>query len=339
MSTTLPPRSRSGSRSGSRTGTRQLSESRVTRRGSVTAADTSVVPGDTKELIAPTNRLIALSELPEWYRASANPFVSGGYRAPGASFSASLLSAFEWHNETLNIHTHLWPGLAFLFMLFSRSREPYFTAGSASAQACITVGCAGAAVMGLASAFWHTVHIVDSRWHAAAWKADFMGIVAVNFSHQLLDSFLLFRVILARPEWFDVAVAVETVFAAACLMHIAFVAHAGRFWGIVYPALSSIPLTVPVAVLTFAPSALLAASCVNLSVLRGAALSSVACSALVFLAGGVFFKGKFPERFFNARGAFDNVSSHVWHHLLIVAAIVAALEAAPTLHLLETACV
>jgi hypothetical protein len=61
--------------------------------------------------------LISLSELPDWYSITCNPFVHSGYRLPASTFLQSANSIFEWHNETLNIHTHLWPGLYF-FLYF-----------------------------------------------------------------------------------------------------------------------------------------------------------------------------------------------------------------------------
>ncbi|KAG8717911.1 hypothetical protein FRC09_013476 [Ceratobasidium sp. 395] len=61
-------------------------------------------------------RLIRYCELPEKWRN--NEFVEGGYRfIPGAKWPALIWSAFEMHNETVNIHTHLIPLLAILSVL------------------------------------------------------------------------------------------------------------------------------------------------------------------------------------------------------------------------------
>jgi predicted membrane channel-forming protein YqfA (hemolysin III family) len=51
----------------------------------------------------------------------------------------------------------------------------------------------------------------------------------------------------------------------------------------------------------------------------------------VCIAGGVFFIGRVPERFWNPGGRMDNFNSHVWHHLCIVAAILCAHRAIPLL--------
>ncbi|TRM59324.1 hemolysin-III related-domain-containing protein [Schizophyllum amplum] len=55
-------------------------------------------------------RLIQYSELPEGWRN--NPFVTHGYRfIPLERWHLIVLSLFAFHNETLNIHTHLIPAL------------------------------------------------------------------------------------------------------------------------------------------------------------------------------------------------------------------------------------
>ncbi|KAG8755876.1 hypothetical protein FRC12_010747, partial [Ceratobasidium sp. 428] len=61
-------------------------------------------------------KLIRYCELPEKWRN--NEFVEGGYRfIPSAKWPALIWSAFEMHNETVNIHTHLIPLLAILSVL------------------------------------------------------------------------------------------------------------------------------------------------------------------------------------------------------------------------------
>ena len=59
------------------------------------------------------------------------------------------------------------------------------------------------------------------------------------------------------------------------------------------------------------------------------------CSTCIFIAGGVFFLGKVPERFWNPDGLFNTLNSHVWHHIWIVIAIYYAFNAIPMLYLLE----
>lgn len=51
-----------------------------------------------------------------------NPFITHGYR-PGLSVTAAVLSSFSWHNETLNVWTHLLPGCIGLWRAAAASSE------------------------------------------------------------------------------------------------------------------------------------------------------------------------------------------------------------------------
>ncbi len=179
--------------------------------------------------------------------------------------------------------------------------------------------------MGIASAFAHTFYIIDARWASVSWKLDYIGIVAVNFSHQYLDTLLLCFAAPGFAPYFNAAVAVEVVFAVFCAARIALSERSvGRSWGLLYPLISSVPLTFTV--LAFSNSAALGE---RGPPLRAAVQASLNCSILVGVAGVIFFKGRFPERFWNPFGALDNFSSHVWHHCFIVGSIFAALQGLP----------
>jgi predicted membrane channel-forming protein YqfA (hemolysin III family) len=65
--------------------------------------------------------------------------------------------------------------------------------------------------------------------------------------------------------------------------------------------------------------------------LVAAAQASFNCTVFILIAGSIFFKGGFPERFWNPWGMFDHFGSHTWHHIFIVASVLAALKALPLL--------
>lgn len=58
--------------------------------------------------------LIAYDELPTWYKDNSN--ITHGYRRINASWRASLRSLTYLHNESVNIYSHLIPGLAFIVL-------------------------------------------------------------------------------------------------------------------------------------------------------------------------------------------------------------------------------
>ena len=257
--------------------------------------------------------------LPEWY--VVNPYVKTGYRQPTTLYK-TFISAFEWHNDTLNIYSHLLPALFWLYSSFTCVKEDYYMKANPLTQGVILYSYFGATCMGLSSGIAHTFHIIDKRWSQACWKLDYIGIISVNLCHQLLDSYILFY---TYPKILKIAFAVECIFAVACVKDIVMKNTKTR-WGVMYPLISSTFLTFPACISSYNSDS---------EILSKMASYSLGCSTLVFIAGGVFFLGKFPERIWNPNGIFDNWNSHLWHHIIIVASIIYAFQALPLLHLLS----
>ena len=272
------------------------------------------------------------SELPPWYGAAANPFIITGYRRP-AEPADCLRSVFAWHNETMNIHTHLWPGIFYLVALSWHVHEPYFVHATIAAKAAFVIGCLGAAAMGIFSAAAHTFYVVNAKWYARSWQADAVGIVAVNYSHLYLDSFLLFKIALNSHTSFLIATTVFSLFALVAALHCTASPAAASRWGSWFPICASVPLTSAVMIAAFSSPSL--AERIDIAAFRAAALGSLGSSVLVFLSGGVFYIGMVPERFYNPNGIFDFVGSHAIFHLGIVLSISSAMGAAPHLYALE----
>ena len=268
--------------------------------------------------------MLKASDAPAWYAIPPGSRVMGSYRAP-ASFAGCVRSAFEWHNETLNIHTHLWPGLYVLYRLLTIRDETLYLNASDDARFCILSGLFGSAALFLASAVAHTFCILNQRVFQVCWTLDFMSIVLVNLSHQFLDSFLLFKIILGSRILFVAALTIEAAFALHCLWQIGTLPDTGPYWGLMYPLISSVGLT-PILVIAASRSEAILVKC---------STASAMCSVMILIAGGVFFKGRVPEVLCNPRGIFDTVNSHVWHHVCIAASIFAAMEAMPLLWQLE----
>lgn len=115
-------------------------------------------------------RLINYSDLPAPWRS--NPFVGHGYRfIPIERWSLIILSLFAFHNETLNIHTHLLPflhwaiSLILLFNNASISDVPELLFMS-FALLCL-----------LSSAVWHTMAgCADQRSMELCARVDYVGI-------------------------------------------------------------------------------------------------------------------------------------------------------------------
>jgi len=229
------------------------------------------------------------SELPDWYPSS--PFILTEYRAP-TSLAKAAWSIFEWHTETLNIHTHLWAGLYFLYLWFTQ--PPY--ADTLSLYLCLMFQHIGPICMTLGSAFGHTFYCIDARWNTFAWKVDFSGIIVVNLTHHLLDTYILAKRLGIEPLPLLI---IDMCFAAYCIRDI----WAGRkFWLIWYTLITCIPLT--------ATNYFLCTEC-------DAPWYSLLCS-LYIGAAAIFFFGQVPERFWPS-----TVTGHTIHHLLILGSVFA----------------
>jgi len=225
----------------------------------------------------------------------SNPYILGSYRR-SSTVIESLLSIFQWHNETLNIHTHLWPSLYFFYSLFHLP-EMY-----AESKICIVAGYLGAFICSFASSIHHTFYNIYPLRNITS-KLDSVGIISVNLSHQMLNTFLIFD-----SSAFYSLIVYECIFAGICVIRV--LRGHGQFWGMAYPFITCLT-TIPV----FYSK--------NLEGARASAL----CSFWVILSGTVFYKGKCPESLCNPRGIFDCWNSHVWHHICIIMAIMSALSA------------
>jgi predicted membrane channel-forming protein YqfA (hemolysin III family) len=88
------------------------------KRRAVSSAPSATLPGsDGASRQQQRDRgLLHWCEVPPWLQF--NPFVLSGYRRHTSSARATLATFFQWHNETVNIWTHLAPVFPWLYLLF-----------------------------------------------------------------------------------------------------------------------------------------------------------------------------------------------------------------------------
>jgi len=98
----------------------------TTRRGSDVSSEISASAASVFRETISENLRSALTlrweEIPDWMRD--NEYIKSGYRNVQNSWKGCLHSLFSyWHNESVNVHSHLWPALAFLSLLFYYRNE------------------------------------------------------------------------------------------------------------------------------------------------------------------------------------------------------------------------
>lgn len=132
-----------------------------------------------KPEIVAESLLMSWNELEDWQKD--NSFIVRGYRKLSGSYAASLSSVFAVHNQTCNIHSHLWGLFIFALGAFDLWRKLPVQYSSFSTGDKIAFSCYFAGVftcLSLSSAF-HTL-LNHSR---AAWERflllDFLGILSL----------------------------------------------------------------------------------------------------------------------------------------------------------------
>ncbi|PWN32913.1 HlyIII-domain-containing protein [Meira miltonrushii] len=140
-------------------------------------------------------RLISYAEIPSW--AHDNDFILSGYRAPGGTHD-SFWKCWEsvWlylHNETVNIHTHLWGAipaitapLALNALITTPGHESLFPWHDVRARDNTYADwlgyasyLAGAITVLTCSATFHTLHCHSEKVSKSYNKLDYIGIVAM----------------------------------------------------------------------------------------------------------------------------------------------------------------
>ncbi|KAL2393961.1 ADIPOR-like receptor SPBC12C2.09c [Exophiala dermatitidis] len=134
---------------------------------------------DAEKSDTPWHTLVHWNDLPRWLQD--NHHIHSGYRQASYSYKRSLQSILHWHNESVNIWTHLIPAalsLPFASYLYSVLEPRYERASRADviAMSCFFVGAA--CCLGL-SASYHTLSNHSPKV-AKFWnQLDYAGIAVL----------------------------------------------------------------------------------------------------------------------------------------------------------------
>ncbi|EIW83236.1 HlyIII-domain-containing protein [Coniophora puteana RWD-64-598 SS2] len=253
-------------------------------------------------------KLITYMDLPPQWRN--NPFVTGGYRfIPIERWPLIVLSLFEIHNETLNIHTHLVP-----LLLWVLNVVPIFNA--TSVQDIPEVAFISFALLCLSSSvLWHTMAgCAHFRGMELCARIDYVGIgwlisasvgTVVHYGFQ------------CNPDvgrFFLLCCLATGVAGNVCPFFQWFDDPAYKSWRILFFLCMGFTAIGPLAALAYLHS--------YQEVMAFAA--PVRPSIVSYLVGLVFYASHIPERFLSARYAkwldWCGGGSHaIWHAFVVLA--------------------
>ncbi|KAJ5736270.1 uncharacterized protein N7483_001395 [Penicillium malachiteum] len=124
-------------------------------------------------------KLLHWDELPHWQRD--NHHIHTGYRPASSSFWVSFQSLGYFHNETVNIYTHLLPSILAIpasYQLYNALTPRYQTADSSDIAAFICFFSGAAFCLGM-SATYHTISNHSPAVARIGNALDYIGIVGL----------------------------------------------------------------------------------------------------------------------------------------------------------------
>jgi len=141
------------------------------------AEDTSKIQSTASPSLSKT---IGIADLEEWQ--NDNEFILTGYRRAQYSWRTTFGSVFEYlHNETVNIHSHLWPAVAFFFMAVTLdiSFTSRYKSAKRSDLVFMTLYLLSAVFCHGASALFHTIRCHSQKIDARSNALDYAGIIVL----------------------------------------------------------------------------------------------------------------------------------------------------------------
>lgn len=255
--------------------------------------------------------LIQYSDLPEKWRN--NPFVTQGYRfIPIERWPLIILSLFAFHNETLNIHTHLIP-----FLILGINSIPHFDSEFINTPTPEKFFMAFVLLCFFCSSVWHTMSGCAHHGSMAfCAKVDYIGIGWLISASVASVVYYGFQCHPSINQMF-LALCVATGLAGNIFPFMAwFNRHENRIWRVLFFVSLALSSIAPLATYSMLYSPLETFYFV----------SPVIPSLLSYVIGLIFYVSHIPERFLSDKwrqrlDAFGAGSHCIWHCFIVLAVI------------------
>ncbi|SCU91146.1 LAFA_0F02102g1_1 [Lachancea sp. 'fantastica'] len=257
-------------------------------------------------------RLYTWEEIPEWQRD--NEHIRSGYIIETKSLKECFCSLFYLHNESVNIYTHLLPGICFLsVVLFDNYAIKKFVTTTWIDYAMIDLFFLGGFTCLMMSSLFHCLKCHSIEVAVFGNKLDYLGIVALVVSSMVSILYYGFH---DNKPYFFIFSGFTALFGAGCTIASLKERFRSREWRAYRAALF----------VAFGLSALLPviAGLVRYGLVETWAriqLKWIILEGVFYILGAVLYGTRIPERL--VPGTFDiwGNSHQIFHVLVVVAAL------------------
>ena len=258
---------------------------------------------------------------PELFRYE---FVLSGYRDPKLhlTWSQCVWSWVTLHNESVNIHLHLWTGIGCFVVLFVRLHLGIgFDCLTPEGVACTVVSCLGCAAMLLCSVYAHTGLAMLRA--DDAWRVDVLGVVSSNAGRVFVDLWVLIGLVCDSRAGFWALFVFTAAFGSFTIFKAREMKPHWDQWLGLFGIWCQLPFMLSFLAVAF------------LRFPQNESATSMAEWLLVSSICGtggtlIFYLGKIPERYYNPRGFFDLMGhSHNFFHVCTALSCYAGFMATP----------
>ncbi|UXI19566.1 Putative Asparagine synthetase [Sarcoptes scabiei] len=247
-------------------------------------------------------KLLSNKEIPEWMQD--NPFILDQFRPTNLNLWECILSLFQWHNQTLNIWTHL---IGFVIILIKS--DSFFTNQSDRLfdQLMMSITFTGVTISLYCSFLYHTFNVGSSyEFSCFLTRIDYFGIIfhlmgcmiTLVYFVYYFDSFrqLLFLSIFISLTFVCFAMNYFSMFSSMANHQMDSTKRA-----LIFISIALISLPPQLEIFSNYPRKIIQTSLTT---------------DLLYLFAALIYSSKCPERFFP--GHCDLFSSHTIFHILII---------------------